>query len=364
MRIECLRHVLGDGLIFHDDDLAERTPNNPALSESTPLMSMKRPVLLIVAACVLAACETPPPAAPKRDPVPSAPREAEPPAAPPAPVITAPPAPAGPVTPVAQQQAQKIALAAADMLESGNEEQARTELKRALAADPQNKLAQNLSRQLVADPVAVLGRESFPYTVRSSDTLSRIAQRFLGDVYAFYILARYNDIKVPKQVSGGQVIRVPGKAPPPGSTATAPAAESLPRKPPPSPAPAPEPAPAPAPAPVASPPPAPPPEPTPGERAMRNAAAAERAADLPRARAEYLVAASYNQPGAAAKAEQLRSQLVTRYGANARGALARQDLDGAIGNWQRVLDLDPENTTARLELERVRSLKEKLKNVK
>ena len=97
---------------------------------------------------------------------------------------------------------------------------------------------------------------------------------------------------------------------------------------------------------------------------MRNAATAERAGDLTRARADYLTAASLNQAGAATKAEQLRGQLVARYSVNARSALARQDLDGAIGNWQRVLDLDPENPTARLELERARGLKEKLKNVK
>lgn len=328
-------------------------------------MSMNFPTLLVaLAASVLAACETPPPAAPKSVPPPSAssaPRAAEPPALPaPAPAVTPPAAPTGPVGPAAQQQAQKIALAAAEMLESGNEEPARGELKRALGVDPQNKLALNLSRQMAADPVATLGRESFAYTVRPSDTMSRIAQRFLGDVYAFYILARYNDIKVPKQVSSGQVIRVPGKAPPPGA---APAAERT--------APAVTPHPAAAPpsiesvlrAPQAA-PPQPPPEPTPGERAMRAAAAAERAADLPRARAEYLNAASLNQPGAAAKAEQLRTQLVTRYSVNARNALARQDLDGAIGNWQRVIDLDADNATARLELERVRGLKEKLKNVK
>ena len=338
---------------------------------------MNLPTLLVaLAASVLAACETPPPAAPKSVPppsAPSAPREAEP-AALPAPAVAPPAAPTGPVGPAAQQQAQKIALAAAEMLESGNEEPARGELKRALGVDPQNKLALNLSRQMTADPVATLGRESFAYTVRPSDTMSRIAQRFLGDVYAFYILARYNDIKVPKQVSSGQVIRVPGKAPPPGAAPAAertapavspraaaapPSIESVLRAP--QAAPSPSPAPAPAPAPVAIPKP---PEPTPGERAMRAAAAAERAADLPRARAEYLNAASLNQPGAAAKAEQLRTQLVTRYSVNARNALARQDLDGAIGNWQRVIDLDADNATARLELERVRGLKEKLKNVK
>ena len=312
---------------------------------------------------MLSACETPPPAPAVRDPAPSAPREVVPAAAPasaPAAVIVA---PTGPVTPAAQQQAQKLALATADLLESGNEEQARTELKRALGLDPQNKLAQNLTRQMAADPVTALGRESFAYTMRPSDTLSRIAGRFLGDVYAFYILARYNDIKVPKQVSSGQVIRIPGKAPPPGSVAAnpPPPAEPVPRAPPPSLPSIPAPAPAPAPPPAAAPQP---PEPTPGERAMRNAASAERAADLPRARIEYLKAASFNQPGAAAKAEQLRTQLISRYSLNARSALARQDLDGAILNWQRVLELDPENPTARLELERARGLKDKLNKVK
>ena len=329
---------------------------------------MQRPALLFLIASVLSACDTPPPAPPVREPAPSAPREAVVPAAAPASapaaVIVA---PTGPVTPAAQQQAQKLALATADLLESGNEEQARTELKRALGLDPQNKLAQNLTRQMAADPITMLGRESFAYTMRPSDTLSRIAGRFLGDVYAFYILARYNDIKVPKQVSSGQVIRVPGKAPPPGSVAAnpPPPAEPVPRTPPPPPpsipAPAPTPAAAPAPVPAAAPQA---PEPTPGERAMRNAASAERAADLPRARIEYLKAASYNQPGAAAKAEQLRTQLSSRYSLNARSALARQDLDGAILNWQRVLDLEPENPTARLELERARGLKDKLNKVK
>jgi len=312
---------------------------------------MKRHALLIVAACVLAACDTPPRA--PAEPATPGPTEPQPSPAPsPSPT---PPPPSGPATPVAQQQAQKAALAAAEMLESGNEEPARAELKRALGMDPQNKLALNLTRQMAADPLATLGRESFVYTVRPSDTMSRIAQRFLGDVYAFYILSRYNDIKVPKQVSSGQVIRIPGKAPPPSPPPAATPEPAPPR------ATAPPP---PAPQPSAPPPPPPPPEPTPGERAMRNAATAERAGDLTRARAEYLAAASLNQAGAATKAEQLRGQLVARYSVNARSALARQDLDGAIGNWQRVLDLDPENPTARLELERARGLKEKLKNVK
>jgi hypothetical protein len=97
---------------------------------------------------------------------------------------------------------------------------------------------------------------------------------------------------------------------------------------------------------------------------MRNAAAAEKAGDLAGARSEYQKAAGLGQPGASAKAEQMRTQLVSRYSVNARSALTRQDLDGSIANWVRVLELDPDNPTAKLELDRVRGLKEKLKNVK
>lgn len=339
--------------------LVERRLIEHTLMTRRLMKSMSRSTLLIVAASVLAACETPPPSAPAPKPV-VAPAVVEaPPPPPPA------PPPPGPVTPEGRQQAQKIALAAADLLENGNEDQARNELKRALTLDPQNKLALSLVRQMTVDPMATLGRESFAYTVRPGDSMSRIASRFLNDVYSFYLLARYNDIKVPRQVSAGQVIRVPGRAPPAGSAAANPPPAPPAPPAPPSPSPQPEPARAAAPAPAAPVQAAPPPPPPdPGEVAMRNAAAAEKSGDLVRARNEYVKASGFGQTAGAAKAEQIRAQLVTRYSVNARSALSRQDLDGAIVQWQRVLDLEPDNATARLELDRVRGLKEKLKNVK
>ena len=103
---------------------------------------------------------------------------------------------------------------------------------------------------------ALLGREYFSYRVQPGESLSRIAGRFLNDVHLFYALARYNDIKVPRQLQGGQLIKVPGKAPPPSATPAPPAAP-VPAPPPPA-APAAAPTPAPAPAPAAAPrPPAP-----------------------------------------------------------------------------------------------------------
>ena len=185
----------------------------------------------VALAAALAACTTPPGGEPKPAPPP-------PPAAPaPAAPVVEPPAPEpSPASPVSAQQAQRLALAAVEMLEVGHEEQALAEIQRALQADPANRLAQSLLRQIQTDPQQLLGREFFSYRVQPGESLSRIAGRFLNDVHLFYALARYNDIKVPRQLQGGQMIKVPGKAPPP---AAAPPAAA---PPPPTAAPAPAPA--------------------------------------------------------------------------------------------------------------------------
>ena len=332
-----------------------------------PMPSTFRLALLLTAVGVIAGCATPPqpdgsagspPASvPKPAPVPEPP----PPAPVPEPAPVAPVVPAGPVSAAQQQLAQKQAMAAVELLDAGNEDQARSDIQAALAADPNNRLAQSLLKQLTADPVATLGKESFAYTVRSTDTLSRIAGRFLNDIFAFYILARYNDIKVPKQVSTGQVLRIPGKAPAAGLDRDPPAPPSRPAA---TPTPPPPP---PAPAPVAVPPPPPPPaapaEPTPGVKAMRSAEAAERAGDLDRAMADYNRAAGLDQAGAAAKASEVRRKLVQKHSQIARSAFAKQDMDGSIRNWDRVLDLDPSNDAAKLERQRAVALKEKLKGL-
>lgn len=310
----------------------------------------KHLALLLTAVGLLSACETKAPAPPP--PVPSSEQSGMGMSTEPSPTAT--PVPTGPVPAAQQQQAQKLAQAAVSLLEAGNEEQAKAELQHALSVDPNNKLAQNLMRQITADPIATLGRESFPYQVKPNDTLSAIAGKYLGDIYSFYILARYNEIKVPRQVAGGQTIRIPGKPRPEAPTRAAPV-------PPPPAAPTPPPAPTPAPPPPA---PTPPPEPSPGEKALRSGEAAERSGDLDRAYAEYRRAVSLDQPGAAAKAEQARKALVSRYTLRARSAFAKQDLDGAIAAWDRVLELEPTNNTARLERQKAVDLREKIKGIK
>jgi len=289
----------------------------------------------LVAALALSACATKPPPPP-----------AEPPAATPAPAPA--PEPPPPPTPVMQAQSQKVAQGVVELLEAGNEEQARAELQRALTLDPANKLALNLQRQMTEDPQATLGRESFAYVVRSGDTLSRIAGRFLGDIYSFHILARYNNIKVPRQVGEGTTIRIPGKAPPPE---TARPTRPAPAKP--------EPAAEPAPPPVAA-APAAPAEPSAGEKAFRAAEASAKAGNLERALADYKQAASLGIAAAGPKADATSKRLVDTHSRNARSALARQDLDGAVKSWDKVLELDPANDTAKLERQKVMRLKEKV----
>lgn len=279
-----------------------------SLVPPAPAIGASRWAVACATCALLAACAVP---APQGGSAPApAPRSD------PAPVMAPAPAPA-PVEPapspaVQTASVQRLVAGAIELLEQGNEEQASADLQRALQLDPQHRLAQTLLRQISADPVAVLGRESFRYTVQPGESLSRIAQRFLGDVHLFYILARYNDIKVPRQLAGGQTIRVPGRAPVPGSAPPAAAAPVAP-------------APAPAPAPAAA---APTPAPAP------SAAPTDRNAAIARA---------------------------TRA---ARAAFARQDLDTAIKQWDLVLELDPQNTTARLERQRAVELKDRLSKVR
>lgn len=130
-------------------------------------------------------------------------------------------------------RAQKLALHAMQMLQTGADGTTQAELQEAVQLDPDNKLAQSLLRQTMVDPVATLGSRHFLYTVQPSDTLSKIAQRFLGDLYQFYILARYNNIQNPSQLEVGTVIKVPGNAPVPVPTTVPPALPAPPESPPP-----------------------------------------------------------------------------------------------------------------------------------
>src|SRR5687768_8804118 len=67
------------------------------------------------------------------------------------------------------------------LLDRGDERGARTELRAALEAQPNNSAAQRLLEQIESDPRTLLGGNARPYTVQPGETMSEIAERFLGD---------------------------------------------------------------------------------------------------------------------------------------------------------------------------------------
>ena len=292
----------------------------------TQLPRARRRLLALGGLFLLVSCASGPPA-PEAPPAPSPPAPPGPGTGPlpgggPAAAPTPEPPPEPPVDP---QQAVRSAIA---HLQDGAEAEAEAELRRVLQVEPNNRLAASLLRQITDDPVALLGRESFTHRVQPGESLSIIARTYLKDPYLFYALARYNNIKVPRQLAGGQVIRVPGKAPaaasPPPASAPTPA---------PAPAPAPVPAPAPAPVPAPAPPPAPVPAPAP--------APTPPAAPAPRDDAK----------------------LVAEHTRAARACAAKQDLCCAIRNWDKVLEIDPGNRTAQLERQKALDLLERLRRM-
>ncbi len=139
-----------------------------------------------------------------------------------------------------------------ELLEDGQRDQARAEAKELLRQEPDNALAANLLNQIDSDPKLAFGEQNFPYKIRPGENLSILAERYLGDRYAFYALSRYNDLVSPNQARVGQTILIPGAprklaSPAPVLRRRIEPSEE-PRKPAPAPAPSPPSTPAPRPA--------------------------------------------------------------------------------------------------------------------
>jgi nucleoid-associated protein YgaU len=99
------------------------------------------------------------------------------------------------------------------LLAQGEYENARNQLTWALQEKPGLQMAENLIEQIDADPIDYLGVKNFYYQVKSGDSLSIIAGKFLDDPTKFVILARYNHLDNPSKLAPGDRIRVPGAMP-------------------------------------------------------------------------------------------------------------------------------------------------------
>jgi tetratricopeptide (TPR) repeat protein len=298
-------------------------------------------------ALALAGCAAPEPA-----PAPA-------PAPPPPPVVVAPepvkpaPPPEPQLTPAqAKQQAQKLTIEAIAQLQNGEVAAAQKMLDQAQTLDPANDLAKKMQDQIRADPQKELGAVFFRYTVQRDDSLSKIAQTYMGDRFKFHILAKYNDIANPSKLAAGQVIKVPGRGPAAAAASAATAAPAAPA------ARAAEPAEEVAKAAAIE------------AATPRNASMAlmqqgndlQKAGNLEGAYDAFREAA-LRDPGnrdAALQRDATRQALARRYEREATQAFQRQNLDEAIGKWDRVLALEPSNQKAKLERERAIDLRKKM----
>lgn len=222
-------------------------------------------------------------------------------------------------------------------LDQGQEEPALEVVQRVLRSDPNNKLAASYLKQIKDDPQALYGNESTAYRVAPGETLAAIASRAFKDRDQFYGLARYNGIKVPRQVQAGQTIRVPGKAvlaPAASTQSTAPTAAS-----------------------TASTPPTPSQPPSPPQAAQPT---------TPPSTPPTAVTAPATQPEAvpapAVPVVDDKQKQIAQCQREARRAQAQQDLCTAIDRWTCVLLIDPAHKTALYERDRSIELKKKLPN--
>ena len=155
---------------------------------------------------------------------------------------------------------------AINALQQGDSQKAAVELRAYLAEVPNSTPARNLLAQIETPLETLYPTESFNVQLQQSETLSSLAGIYLGDVLAFYGLARYNMIQNPARVSLGQTIRIPSTPATLAAQANRASMSSMQASAAPMPMPAPPPAAAPAPPPVvasAPPPPAPPARPAP-----------------------------------------------------------------------------------------------------
>jgi tetratricopeptide (TPR) repeat protein len=129
------------------------------------------------------------------------------PAAPPPPVVQMMPQAVPTPTPgIAARERFQLAINA---LQQGDSQKAAVELRAYLAEVPNSTPARNLLAQIETPLEMLYPAESFTVQLQPQETLSSLAGIYLGDVLAFYGLARYNMIQNPARVSVGQTIRIP-----------------------------------------------------------------------------------------------------------------------------------------------------------
>lgn len=115
---------------------------------------------------------------------------------------------AAPAAPVVKTPAERF-QAALQLLENGQPQQADGELHAYLKDVPDSKPARDLIAQIETPLDKLFPADNFSVALPKDESLSSLAKTYLGDALSFYGLARYNGIAVPAKVNAGQSIKIP-----------------------------------------------------------------------------------------------------------------------------------------------------------
>ncbi|WP_293268916.1 LysM peptidoglycan-binding domain-containing protein [Neptunomonas sp.] len=98
---------------------------------------------------------------------------------------------------------------AVNLLESGQPEKARVELVSYLNEKPKSTKAKEIIRQIDTPVTTYFPQKHFNVTLKKGESLSTLSRDYLGNLYLFYALAKYNNITVPSMIDAGHTIRIP-----------------------------------------------------------------------------------------------------------------------------------------------------------
>ncbi|MCP5180657.1 MAG: LysM peptidoglycan-binding domain-containing protein [Pseudomonadales bacterium] len=268
-----------------------------------------------------------------------------------APVAEPDPEPA-PVLTLNNRERLRLAL---EHLQEGRSAEALDLLRAYRENVPDSRIADQLIRQIETPIADYFPQEAFAVTLAEGESLSSIAQKYLGDALEFFALARYNDLDRPAQVRTGQQIRIPateraaavfaqrreaadavvdGDTQPPSATVAQPRDRTAAAD---------------------------------GQAAAKLAASESREAegDLQGAYALALEASELEPDNDVARARlaALSPRVVEARYREAVAAFSRQDLDATIQHANAVLAIDPGHTNAQVYKVRAEELKAKLQEL-
>lgn len=95
-------------------------------------------------------------------------------------------------------------------LSNGEPDKARVELQEYINTNPKSPRANMLMKQIDQPASSYFPASNFAVTMKKGETISTLARDYLGDVFSFYALAKYNGIEKPAWIDEGQVIKIPG----------------------------------------------------------------------------------------------------------------------------------------------------------